>query len=804
MKDGLEPSRLYRRCDPESLPFRTTEELEDLDGGMGQPRAVEAVRFGIGIDRPGYNIYALGPPGAGKHALVRHFLEEEAGKRRPPSDWVYVHDFERPYRPRAIELPPGMGVRLRRDMEQLVEELRPSLSSAFEGEEYQARRRAIEEEFSERSNRAFAELRRKAQERGLALLQTPMGWVFAPLREGQVLSPQQIQQLPEEEQRRLEQEVEELQQELQRVLSEEIPRWQREMQRRLRELNREVTNFAVGARIEELEEKYSSFEAVKRYLEEVRRDIVQNAQEILSPGQGHEDGERQQEQMHVPAARRYQVNVLVDRSRLEEAPVVYEDNPTYQNLLGRVEYMARMGALVTDFNMIRPGALHRANGGYLILDARRLLTQPFAWEGLKRALRSRLLRIESPGQMVGLISTISLEPEPIPLDVKVVLLGDRLLYYLLSALDPEFGQLFKVAADFDEEVDRSEENALLYSRLIASIARREGLMPFDRTGVARVIEHASRMVGDSRKLLVHVESLADVLREADYWARQNGNGAVTAADVQKAIDARTYRSDRLREKVQEQILRGTLLIDTEGERVGQVNGLSVIELGGFAFGRPNRISARIRMGRGEVVDIEREVKLSGPIHSKGVMILAGFLGGRYATRRPLSLSASLVFEQSYGGVEGDSASSAELYALLSAIAELPVKQSLAVTGSVNQHGDVQAIGGVNEKIEGFFDICRRRGLNGEQGVLIPASNVDNLMLRRDVVEAVERGDFHIYPVETIDEGIELLTGVPAGEPDEEGNYPEDTVNGMVERRLAELGERMRALARQSSREENDG
>ncbi|WP_273846180.1 Lon protease family protein [Rubrobacter calidifluminis] len=804
LKDGLEPSRLYHHCDPESLPFTTTEELDDLDGGMGQPRAVEAVRFGIGIDRPGYNIYALGPPGTGKHTLVRHFLEKEAGKRSAPSDWVYVHNFEHPYRPRAIELPPGMGVRLRRDMEQLVEELRPSLSSAFEGEEYQARRRAIEEEFSERSNRAFAELRRKAQERGLALLQTPMGWVFAPLREGQVLSPQQIQQLPEEEQQRLEQEVEELQQELQRVLSEEIPRWQREMQRRLRELNREVTNFAVGARIEELKEEYASFEAVRRYLEEVRRDIVQNAQEILSPGQGHEDGERQQEQMHVPAARRYQVNVLVDRSRLEEAPVVYEDNPTYQNLLGRVEYMARMGALVTDFNMIRPGALHRANGGYLILDARRLLTQPFAWEGLKRALRSRLLRIESPGQMVGLISTISLEPEPIPLDVKVVLLGDRLLYYLLSALDPEFGQLFKVAADFDEEVDRSEENNLLYSRLIASIARREGLMPFDRTGVARVIEHASRMVGDSRKLLVHVESLADVLREADYWARQNGNGAVTAADVQKAIDARTYRSDRLREKVQEQILRGTLLIDTEGERVGQVNGLSVIELGGFAFGRPSRISARIRMGRGEVVDIEREVKLSGPIHSKGVMILAGFLGGRYATRRPLSLSASLVFEQSYGGVEGDSASSAELYALLSAIAGLPVKQSLAVTGSVNQHGDVQAIGGVNEKIEGFFDICRMRGLNGEQGVLIPASNVDNLMLRRDVVEAVERGDFHIYPVETIDEGIELLTGVPAGEPDEEGNYPEDTVNGMVERRLAELGERMRALARQSSREENDG
>lgn len=802
MVEELKPDRLYRRCDPNGLPFKTTDELEELDGGMGQPRAVEAVRFGIGIERPGYNIYALGPPGTGKHALVRHFLRAKAAERPAPSDWVYVHDFAHPNRPRAIELPPGMGNRLRQDMEQLVEELRPALASAFEGEEYQARRRAIEEEFAERSNQAFAELRRKAQERGLALLQTPMGWVFAPLRGGQVLSPQELQQLPEEERARLEHEVEELQQELQRVLSQDIPRWQREMQRKLRELNREVTNFAVGSRIEELKEEYAAFEEVAEYLEEVRRDIVQNAREFLGQDKDVQEPGRE-ERTQPPPARRYQVNVLVDRGGTDRAPVIYEDNPTYQNLLGRVEYMAQMGALVTDFNLIRPGALHRANGGYLILDARRLLMQPFAWEGLKRALRSRLLRIESPGQMVGLISTISLEPEPIPLDVKVVLLGDRLLYYLLSALDPEFGQLFKVAADFNEEVNRDGENDLLYARLIGTIARREGLKPFDRTGVARVIEHGSRLAGDSGKLSVHMESLADVLREADYWASQNGNGAVTAEDVQRAIDARTYRSDRLRERVQEEILRGTLLIDTEGERVGQVNGLSVIELGGFAFGRPSRISARVRMGRGEVVDIEREVKLSGPIHSKGVLILAGFLGARYASERLLSLSASLVFEQSYSGVEGDSASSAELYALLSAIARVPLKQSLAVTGSVNQHGDVQAIGGVNEKIEGFFDICRRRGLTGEQGVIIPHSNVQHLMLRRDVVEAVERGEFHIYPVRTVDEGLELLTGLPAGKPDEEGRFPEDTVNGMVERRLAELGEKMRALAARSSGEEDE-
>jgi lon-related putative ATP-dependent protease len=787
---ALEARRLYRWCDPESLPFETTEELEELDGGVGQPRATEALRFGIGIERPGYNIFALGPPGTGKHPLVRHFLTRRAESVPVPSDWVYVHDFERPNRPRALRLQPGMGMQLRRDMEQLVEELPPALSAAFEGEEYQARRRAIEEELRERSNRAFAELRRRAQERGLALIQTPMGWVFSPLRDGQILSQEQMQQLPEEEQRRLEEEVEKLQRELREVLTQ-VPRWQRETQRRLRDLNQQATNFAVGPPIEELKKKYADFAEVVEYLEAVRRDIVHNTQEFLSPD-GDSPKLAREEHAQPPPTRRYQVNVLVDHGSSKHAPVVHEDNPTYQNLLGRVEYGAQMGALVTDFNLIRPGALHRANGGYLILDARKVLAQLVAWEGLKRALRFRELRIESPAQMTGAIQTISLEPEPVPLDVKVVLLGDRLLYYQLSALDPEFDQLFKVSADFNEQMDRDEEGQLLYARLIKTIASREGLRPVDRTGVARVIEHASRLVGDAYKLSVHMESLADVLREADYWAKENGNGVVGTADVQRAIDARTYRSDRLRERIQEQILRGTLLVKTDGAEVGQVNGLSVAELGGFRFGQPSRITARVRLGRGQVVDIEREVELSGPIHSKGVLILSGFLGARYAAERPLSLSASLVFEQNYSGVDGDSASSAELYALLSAIAQVPIKQSLAVTGSVDQRGDVQVIGGVNEKIEGFFDVCRARGLTGEQGVLIPASNVQHLMLRQDVVEAVEQGEFHVYPVKTVDEGIELLTGLPAGEPDESGGYPEGTLNGMVERRLAELGKKLRS------------
>jgi lon-related putative ATP-dependent protease len=495
----------------------------------------------------------------------------------------------------------------------------------------------------------------------------------------------------------------------------------------------------------------------------------------------------------APLFRRYQVNVLVDHGQSQGAPVVYESNPTYDNLTGRIEHMAQMGALVTDFNLIKAGALHRANGGYLILDARQVLLQPYAWDGLKRAIRAREMRIEPLGQALSLISTLSLAPQPVPLDVKVVLIGERLLYYMLYQLDPDFGELFKVEADFNEEMPRTPENNRLYARLIVTIARREQLRPFDRGAIARVIEHSARLSGDAEKLSVHLLSISDLLREADYWASVAGNGAVTAGDVQRAIDAQIHRADRLQEQVQDQIRRGTILIDTTGARVGQVNGLSVVGLGHYAFGQPSRITARVRMGEGKVVDIEREVELGGPIHSKGVFILSSFLGARYAAERPLSLSASLVFEQSYGSVEGDSASMAELCALLSALAQVPVKQAWAMTGSVNQHGEAQPIGGVNEKIEGFFDVCRARGLTGEQGVIIPASNVQHLMLRHDVVEAVQAGQFHVYPMRTVDDAIELLTGVPAGERDAEGNFPEGGINQRVEARLIELAEKQRAF-----------
>jgi lon-related putative ATP-dependent protease len=499
---------------------------------------------------------------------------------------------------------------------------------------------------------------------------------------------------------------------------------------------------------------------------------------------------------HLPKGsaffRRYQVNLLVDHSASQGAPVIYEDNPTYENLIGHVEYVAQMGALSTDFGLIRAGALHQANGGYLILDALRVLTHPYAWEGLKRALSSGKIRIESLGQALSLLSTVSLEPEAIPLNVKVVLLGERPFYYLLSQYDSEFNELFKVEVDFEDQADRSLENNLLYARLISSLARREKLLPFDRSAVARLIEQSARISGDAQKLSVHSRTLCDLLREADYWAREAERGVVAASDVERTVEAQMHRGDRVSERLREQVLHGVILIDTGGAKPGQVNGLSVLHVGQFAIGHPSRITARVRLGRGEVVDIEREVELSGPIHSKGVLILAGFLGARYAADRPLSLSASLVFEQSYSGVEGDSASSAELYALLSALADAPIKQSLAVTGSVNQLGQVQAVGGVNEKIEGFFDLCKARGLTGEQGFLIPASNVQHLMLKRDVVEAVEAGKFHVYPIATIDQGIEILTGVEAGERDATGSFPEGSINHRVERRLIELAEKRKA------------
>lgn len=781
---GLAPESLYTPCDPAQFRFETTAELSG-GGIIGQERAMDALQFGVGIRREGYNLFVLGPPGIGKYSVARPYLERAAEMAPTPPDWCYLHNFEQPDRPRAVRLPAGRGQGLRKDMERLVEDLRNAIPVSFETEEYHTHVREIEEALKEKREQAFAELSAETESRGIALIRTPGGFAFAPVREGEVLKPDDYERLPDEEKQRIEATVEELQGKLANILRQ-TPKWQRESRDRIKALDREVALFAVGHLIEEIKKQYQDIEVVTTYLDAVQNDVIEHLQEFR--GQEETPNILGIALTEKPSFRRYQVNLLIDHGRSRGVPVVYEDTPLYQNLIGRVEHLTHMGALVTDFMLIKPGALHRANGGYLILDAKKLLTEPFAWEGLKRALYAREVRIQSLGQIYSYVSTVSLEPEAIPLDLKVVLLGDRFLYYLLQSYDPDFIELFKVTAEFEDRVERTPENDQLYAGLLAALTQREMLYPLDRAAVARVIEHGARQAEDAERLTVHLSSTMDLLRESDYWARQAGRALITRPDVQRAIDMQIHRVDRIRGQVQEGILRNLVLIDTAGTQVGQVNALSVIDLGNFSFAQPTRVTANARMGEGEIIDVEREVELGGSIHSKGVMILTSLLAARYARDRPLSLSASLVFEQSYGIIEGDSASVAEFCTLISALAEIPIDQRLAVTGSVNQHGRVQAIGGVNQKIEGYFDICRARGLDGGHGVIIPASNVAHLMLRGDVIEAVRARRFSVYPVTTADEAITLLTGVPAGARDAQGEYPSGSVNHRVEQRLREFAE----------------
>lgn len=792
---ALEPQALRRTCDPAGLAFGTTQDLEDFADVLGQSRAVEAIRFAVGMERDGYNLYAMGPEGIGRHTIVRRHLEQRAPQRPTPPDWCYVFNFAAPEKPRALELPAGSAVRFREDMQRLVEDLRTGIPGAFETDEYRTRLHEIESEFEQRHEGAIEAVGAKAREQGIALVRTPAGFGFAPMQQDKVMSPDDFRALPEAEQKRLQEAIGVLEAELARAI-QEVPKMRREAQGKVRALSRQVIGSTVTGLIEELKAACAAMPGVVPYLEGVLEDVLDHAEYFRQPKEGEP---RMLLGIPVPEAEgesplgRYQVNVLIEHAAEGGAPIVYEDNPTHDNLVGRIEHMAHMGTLVTNFMLIKPGAFHRANGGYLILDALKVLGQPFAWDALKRAMRSREIRTESLGQLLSLVSTVGLKPEPIPYDLKVVLVGERLIYYLLQAYDSEFAELFKVAADFEEDIERAPGSDLLYARVIATIARREQLRALDSAAVARLIEHGARVAGEAGKLSVAMRDLTDLLRESDYCAGAAGRTVTAAADVDSAIAAREARQSRIRERVQEQMRKGTVLVDTEGERAGQVNGLSVIQLGDFAFGMPSRITARVRLGTGGVVDIEREAQLGGPLHSKGVMILSGFLAGRYAADRPLSLAATLVFEQNYGGVEGDSASCAELCALLSALADVPIRQSIAMTGSVNQHGDVQAIGGVNEKIEGFFDLCQARGLTGSQGVVIPAANVRHLMLRRDVVDAVAAGRFAVHAVATVDEALGILTGVPAGTREATGRFPAGSVNFRVERRLASFAERVRSF-----------
>lgn len=784
----LEPADLRRTCDPAQFPFETTDQAKDFSDILGQRRAVEAIRFAVEMEHDGYNLFAMGPEGIGRHSLVQRFLSERAPGRPTPPDWCYVFDFDAPDRPKAMAFPPRGATKFRDDMAHLVEDLRTGIPAAFERDEFRARLTEIESDLEDGQEKAVSRVGDLAKERGVALVRTPSGFGFVPLSGESVMNPEEFQALPKDRQQQIQAAISELEGELAQAV-QDIPKLRREAQRRVRELVRQVTNATVTSLIAEMKAAYASHPEALAYLGRVHDDVLDHADTFRQAKEGEQSsllGPRERDS-ESPLGR-YQVNVLVDHGANSGAPIVHEDHPTHDNVVGRIEHQAQMGTLVTNFMLIKAGALHRANGGYLVLDALRLLTQPFAWEALKRALRSREIRIESLGQTLSLVSTVGLKPEPIALDLKVVLVGDRFIYYLLHAYDPEFPELFKVAADFEEDMPRSPEKDLLYARVIATIARREKLKPLDRGAVAATIEQATRNASDRERVALSLRDLTDLLREADHFAASAWLDTVQAASVKSAIEARRDRQSRLRERLREAMTQGTLMVATDGERVGQVNGLSVMQLGDFAFGAPSRITARIRQGSGQVIDIEREAHLGGPIHTKGVMILTGFLAGRYAPGRPLSLSATLVFEQSYGGVEGDSASAAELCALLSAIAEAPLRQSLALTGSVNQHGDIQAIGGVNEKIEGFFDLCLARGLDGSQGVIIPAANVRHLMLREDVVDAARDGRFAVHAASTIDEVLALLTGLEAGERDRAGAYPAKSLNGRIERRLAAFAE----------------
>lgn len=779
----LPAERLARRADLSAITFDTTAELAPIELPVGQERALDAVRFGARIEHVGFNLFVIGSPGSDMDRTVKAMLEAKARDEPVPPDWVYVHNFAAPQKPRAMQLPPGRGPQLRDAIRDLIKDLEVALPAAFESQDYQARRGAIDESFRRKQEEAFGALTREAGERSVAVVRTPFGFGIAPLKDGEVLKPELFNALPEEERTRVQATLQEFEKKLEAILHS-IPRWDKQRRDEIRALNRDTARFAVGHSIDETQTRFTDLPQVLEHLEAMRADLLDNVGAFVAPAQAS-DGE--EEWATTGPLDRYEVNVLVTHpADAAGAPVVEELHPTLGNLVGRIEHEWHRGVMVTSFRRLKPGALHQANGGYLLLDVRSVLIEPFSWLALKRTLRAQQIKIERVDDLLGLTTTVSLEPDPIPLDVKVVLYGERLLYYLLAEYDPELAEHFKVLADFEDSFDRGASNEAAYARLVASIAQQAKLRPFDRGAVARIIERASRLADDAGKLSLRVDPLRDLLAESDFWAGEAGRAVVGAADVERAIAEQIRRASRLRERMLESTLREIALIDTTGRRVGQVNGLSVLELGGYAFGRPSRISARVRPGAGKVVDIEREVALGGPIHAKGVLILAGFLGGRYALDVPLSLHASLVFEQSYGGVEGDSASTAELCALLSALAELPLRQDLAITGSVNQAGEVQAIGGVNEKIEGFFDLCAARGLTGTQGVLIPLSNVQHLMLRADVIEACAAGRFAVWPVRTVDEAIALLTGVAAGERAADGSFAPGSVNARVEARLREF------------------
>jgi len=791
----LPAEKLRRTCDQESFGCYTSSDIEKLDAIIGQERAVRALQFGLGIHEKGFNIFVAGIPGTGRTTAVKLFLEEQARTKPAPSDWVYVNNFHDASRPKALRLPPGKAREFKADLNRLFELVGGQIRSVFESEEYAANREKTMKVFQKQKEELFERMNRFALEQGFAIQSSQMGILTVPLKDGKPFSEEEFMALSQEQKEIIANRQGVVQSELAATIRQ-ARQVDKSIADSIEKLDREVATFATSHPLEDLKEKHPQQPEIIAFLEELQEDILENLKQFRS--EDSEDSQATPAQMRAireAQRRRYEVDVLVDNSDLKGAPVILETNPTYNNLFGTIEHEAQFGTLVTDFTLIRGGAAHRANGGYLVLPVEDVLRNPFAWDALKRSLENNQLLIEDASEKIGVLSTKSLRPAPIPLDIKVVLIGTQSTFQLLQSYDDDFPELFKVKADFDIQMERNQEHVQEYVAFIGKLCSNEKLKHLDAPALARVVEHGSRLADDQENLSTHFGVISDVIREASYYATQDGAELTGARHIQQTIEQRFYRSSLINQRLKELVAKDVIKIDVDGEKIGQVNGLSVMDLGDVSFGQPSRITVTIGLGREGLVDIEREAKMAGPIYTKGSMILSGFLTEKFAQEKPISLSARLVFEQSYSGVEGDSASSTELYAILSALSGIPIKQGIAVTGSVNQRGEVQAIGGVNQKIEGFFEICNLKGLTGSQGVMIPESNARNLMLKEEVVEAVREGKFHIWSVKNIEEGIEILTGVSAaGEPQETG-YDPKSVFGMAQARLNELSEKLESAGK---------
>ncbi len=775
--------------DPATLPFETTASIEPLkEGVVGQERGIDAIKFGMGMKESGYNIFVAGPSKAGLTYIARTFLEEQAKKEPTPPDWCYVFNFKEPDQPKSLKLTAGRGKELKRDMEEFIQTLQSKIPEVFDSDDYRAKETEVHQSFEKRRREIIEELSQTAREEGFVLQFSQVGMVIIPAnKEGQPMSQDELSQLEDEERKALREKSDELQSKMKDAIKR-IREAEAEFKEKHAKLDGEIALFVVGQLMEHYIEKYEDEEQVQQHLKAVQEDILENIDDFKKKPEGQQQPGPFPMPPREAAFKKYDVNVLIDNSETKGAPVVIESNPAYPNLFGTIERQAWFGALFTDFSMIKPGALHKANGGYLVMKALDLLKWYLSWEALKRALRDGEIRIEDLGELYGIFSTRTIRPEPIPLDVKIILTGDPYLYHLLYIYDDRFQKLFKVKAHLDDRMDRKDETVIECAKMLGRFCSQNKLRHLDREGVARVLEYSMELTEDRDKLSLELGDISDLIREANYFAGLENAEFVGRRHVEQAIEKRIYRSNLIEERIRELVNKDIFWVETTGEKVGQVNGLSVLMTGDHEFGKPNRITATVSVGREGVVAIERESKLSGNIHTKGVMILSSFVKERFAHNKPISLTASLCFEQSYGMVEGDSASSTELYALLSALSGVPIRQGVAVTGSVSQKGEIQPVGGVTRKIEAFFHVCRHKGLTGDQGVIIPAKNVRNLMLKKEVIDAVGEGKFHIWPVSTIEEGIELLTGMPAGELQPDGTYPEGTLFRKVDERLQQIAE----------------